>query len=201
MRSAAAYAIARPISSSSAPARNASSSAAATTSGSSSRSCQPSAPTSANSPRRALTFGERAVERFDRALRERGVVVRVAPLAELLGPGRRRGLAHERGQDLARRVLAEVLDRFERLVREVDGVTAVDEHVVGDGREHHRLHVGEPARARRARSRACARPRRRNGCRRSAGTSCRAGRPERPASRARRPRSVARDCACRARRT
>ena len=97
-------------------------------------------------PRPAL--GERVVERLDRAPGERGVVVRVAPLAELLGARRGRGLAHERGQDLARRVLAEVLDRLERLVREVDGVAAVDEHVVGDGREHHRLDVGEPARLR-----------------------------------------------------
>ena len=53
-----------------------------------------------------------------------------------------------------------MVERLERLVGEVDGVAAVDEDVVGDGGEHHRLDVGEPVAARRARSRACARPRR-----------------------------------------
>ena len=72
------------------------------------------------------------------------MVVRVTPLAELLGAGCGGGLAYERWQDLGRRVLPEMVERFERLVREVDGVAAVDEHVVGDGREHHRLDLGEP---------------------------------------------------------
>ena len=89
---------------------------------------------------------EGSVERVDRAPRDRGVVVGIAPLAELLGTARRRRLADERREDLAGRVLAEVFDRLERLVGEVDRVAAVDEHVVGHRREHHVLDVGETVR-------------------------------------------------------
>ena len=146
-------------------------------------------------------LGERAGERVDRAAGERGVVVRMAPLAELFRARGGGGLAHQCRQDLAGGVLAEVFDRLERLVGEVDRVAAVDEHVVGHGREHHRPRRRPAGPARRARSRACARRRPTSGCRRSGGTSRRGDRPVRLASRARRPRSAARDCACRARRT
>ena len=89
---------------------------------------------------------ERVAEIADGAACDRGVVVRMAPLAELLGARRGGGLAHEGREDLRRRVRTEVFERLERLVREVEGVAAVDEHVVGDRGEHHRLDVGEVSR-------------------------------------------------------
>ena len=64
-------------------------------------------------------------------------VVRVAPLAALLRAGCRRGLPHQGRQHGHRRAGADVAERFERLVREVDGVATVDEDVVGHRREHH----------------------------------------------------------------
>ena len=63
----------------------------------------------------------------------------MTPLAALLAARRPRGLGDERRQHLGRGTLADERDRFERLVREVERVALVDEHVVGDGGEHHRL--------------------------------------------------------------
>ncbi len=74
---------------------------------------------------------------------ELGEVVRVAPGAGLLRPRGRRGAAHEGGQHVRGGVAADVAERLEGLVGEVDGVAAVDEDVVGDGGEHHALDVAE----------------------------------------------------------
>ncbi len=67
----------------------------------------------------------------------------MAPGAGLLRPGGRRGAAHEGGQHVGGGVAADVAERLEGLVGEVDGVAAVDEDVVGDGGEHHALDVAE----------------------------------------------------------
>ena len=76
------------------------------------------------------------------------------------------------GSTCAAGVGAEVVERLERLVREVDRVAPVDEHVVGDGREHHRFGVGEPVGFdERGLEHALGGVGRR-GCRRSGGTSC-----------------------------
>ena len=79
-------------------------------------------------------------------------------------------LAHHRRQRRPRCSGPTQRNALERLVREVERVALVDEHVVGDGREHHPLDVGE-VRPRGRRSPAPARPRRPTGSRRSAGTS------------------------------
>ena len=75
-------------------------------------------------------------------------VLRMSPGAALLRPGRGGGTAHHRGEHVGCGLLAHVPERLERLVGEVDGVPAVDEDVVGDGGEHHALHVADRARFR-----------------------------------------------------
>ena len=85
------------------------------------------------------------------------------------------GTAHQRGEHVGCGRLAQVLERLERLVGEVDGVTAVDEDVVGDGGEHHALRRRRARPVPPARSRARARPRRPSGSRRTGGTTRRAG--------------------------
>ena len=75
-------------------------------------------------------------------------VVRMSPGAALLRPGRGGGTAHHRGEHVGCGLLAHVPERLERLVGEVDGVPAVDEDVVGDGGEHHALHIADRARFR-----------------------------------------------------
>ncbi len=65
------------------------------------------------------------------------------PLGELFRPLRPRGLRDERREHLTRGVRPEEVERLERLVREVDGVAAVDEHMVGDRREHRCLDRGQ----------------------------------------------------------
>ena len=68
------------------------------------------------------------------------------PLRELFGALRGRGLADERREHDPGRVVVEMRERLERLVREVDRVTFVDEDVIRRGREHHRFRVGDVAR-------------------------------------------------------
>ena len=146
-RSAAAYAIARPSCSSSMPARTAASRASTTACGSSSRKRHPSAATlvveraspSRHRPRAASSA-------VDRGVGERGEVVRMAPLRELLRALRLRGLPDERREHQRAGVGVEVVECFERLVREVDRVALVDEHVVRYGGEHHGFGVRESVR-------------------------------------------------------
>ncbi len=95
---------------------------------------------------RAVPGGARVDGGVEAGLRARdqlGEVVRVAPGAGLLRPGGQRRAAHEGGQHVGGGVAADVAERLEGLVGEVDGVTAVDEDVVGDGGEHHALDVAE----------------------------------------------------------
>ena len=63
----------------------------------------------------------------------RGEVMGEPPGASLFAAARRGGLGHQRREHVRGRLPAEVFDHLERLVGEVDGVTAVDEDVVGDG--------------------------------------------------------------------
>ena len=65
------------------------------------------------------------------------------PLRELFGALRGRGLADERREHDPGRVVLQMRERLERLVREVDRVTFVDEDVIRRGREHHRFRVGD----------------------------------------------------------
>ena len=88
-----------------------------------------------------FAFTPRSRQTLVGAQHERGEVVRVAPLAALLRTRSRGRLAHERRQHGAGGVGADVAERLERLVREVDGVAAVDEDVVGHRREHHPFDV------------------------------------------------------------
>ncbi len=67
----------------------------------------------------------------------------MTPLRELLGPLRARGLAHQGGQHEGRRVVADMTEGLERLVREVQRVALVDEDVIGDRRLHEALDIGE----------------------------------------------------------
>ena len=66
----------------------------------------------------------------------------MTPRPRLLGAVGERGLTHERRQELGRGLAPHVVERLERLVGEVERVTAVDEHVVGDRGEDHALDVG-----------------------------------------------------------
>ncbi len=61
------------------------------------------------------------------------------PLPRLLAAHRVRRERDERRQHRPRLVAADELKPFEALVGEVDRVAAVDEHVIGDRREHHPL--------------------------------------------------------------
>ena len=67
----------------------------------------------------------------------------MAPFGELLRTLRACRLHDERRQHFGGGVGAEHLHGFERLVREVDRVAAVDEYVIGDCREHHRFDFGK----------------------------------------------------------
>ena len=82
---------------------------------------------------------QRVVDLVVRAADERGQIVRMPPLASLFAARRAGGLRDERREHRRRGIGANQRDGFERLVREVERVAFVDEHVVGDGREHHRL--------------------------------------------------------------
>ena len=96
MRSAAAYATARPICSSSAPARERVEQRGRDDLGIVVEQLPTERADVGELAAARAAVGERVVERLDRAPGERGVVVRVAPLAELLRARGGRGLAHER---------------------------------------------------------------------------------------------------------
>ncbi len=148
MRSAAAYAIARPSCSSVAPAAQRLERARRRPRPGRRRGTSTRARRRRRRRRARRTRGDGGVERVDRRVARPHEIVRVTPLAELLGAlTRPRSGGTSVGSTSGARVLAEVLERLERLVREVDRVAAVDEDVIGDRREHHRLDRRRAARS------------------------------------------------------
>jgi hypothetical protein len=103
-------------------------------------------------PRQAGHVGEAAgagpplveggLEPVLRRRQQSGEVVRMAPLRRLLAAIGGAGLRHQRAEHPSGVGLVDERQRLERLVGEVESVTFVDEDVVGDGGEHHRLDVG-----------------------------------------------------------
>ena len=167
MRSAAAYATARPSSSRSRTGAAASTSASTTAYGIVGEdAATPRPATSAY----AAGAGCRAWRASRSATRSCGWR-QARRLLRALGRG---GLLHERRQRRDAAVSAPTcVERFERLVGEVDRVATVDEHVIGDRGEHHRV---RPRRGRRAVERGgehALGPVGRRGCRRTGGTSSR----------------------------
>ncbi len=79
------------------------------------------------------SLGQRGGRRGDHA----GEVVWEPPRPALLAAARRGRLRDQRWQDVGRSLPSQVFEDLEGLVGEVDGVAAVEEHVVGDRSEHH----------------------------------------------------------------
>ncbi len=86
--------------------------------------------------------GQRGRQLLLRPGHQAGEVVGVVPLATFLAAVGGARLADHRRHD-ARVLGPDQRNALEGLVREVEGVTLVDEHVVGGGREHHPLRGGE----------------------------------------------------------